>query len=214
MFSFFKSTNYLKISVVLFTIATSLSCSNSLTFTQAEMDLIGSDSIAGKMRLFIIDNPADTLVLRSISTDLTKTDFQSAYYSTLKKRMMVTVLDTANTGVGIAAPQVGINKRLIIVQRYDKVGGPYECYANARLLELSQDCSLIREGCLSVPNRQDSVMRSNMVVVSYLDDKSFTEKIDTIRGFTAVIFQHEIDHLEGILYIDKAASRDKMMSTK
>ncbi len=209
MFSFLKSANCLKSGVVSLIIAASLSGCSSLSFTQADMNLIGSDSTSGIMRLFVIDNPADTLVLRSVSTDLTKEDLQSEYYSILKKRMMATVLDTANTGVGIAAPQVGINKRLIIVQRIDKVGGPYEFYVNPKLLELSKEKSLIREGCLSVPNRSDSVMRSNKVVVSYLDEKSLTEKIDTVGGFSAIIFQHEIDHLEGVLYIDKAASGNK-----
>lgn len=209
MFSFLKSKNNLKIGVALFIFAASLSSCKSVSFTSSEMALIGSDSISGKMRLFIIDNPQDTLVLRRISTDLTTPDIQSDYYNTLKKRMMATVLDTANTGVGIAAPQVGVNKRLVIVQRMDKKGEPYECYANAKILELSKDCSIGREGCLSVPNRSDSVMRSKTVVVSYLDEASLTQKTDTVHGFTAVIFQHEIDHLEGILYIDKSIHRDK-----
>lgn len=199
--------NYLKATVAIsaaiaFTLST-LSCTKPVTFTQSEMQLIGADSTAGIMRLFTIDNPLDTAVLRSISSDLTMEDLKSQYYTTLKTRMLATVMDTTNAGVGIAAPQVGVNKRLVAVQRIDKKGDPFELYANIRFLELSKECSWGWEGCLSVPNRRDTVLRSNRVVISYLDDKSFKQKTDTISGFTAVIFQHEVDHLEGILYIDR-----------
>ncbi len=180
-----------------------LSCTKPITFTQSELDLIGSDSTAGIMRLFVVDNPADTLVLRSVSSDLTAEDVKSDYYNTLKKRMLATVLDTANAGVGIAAPQVGINKRLVAVQRLDKAGEPFEFYANIRFLELSGECKWGWEGCLSVPGKRDTVQRSTRVIISYIDDNTFTERRDTIEGFTAVIFQHEVDHLEGILYTDR-----------
>lgn len=193
--------------VVLFafiaTLYCTFSCTKPITFTQSELDLIGSDSTAGIMRLFIVDNPADTLVLRSVSSDLTAEDVKSDYYNTLKKRMLATVLDTANAGVGIAAPQVGINKRLVAVQRLDKDGEPFEFYANIRLIELSKECKWGWEGCLSVPGKRDTVQRSTRVIISFLDDNTFKEKRDTIEGFTAVIFQHEVDHLEGILYTDR-----------
>ena len=179
------------------------SCTKPVTFTQSEIQLIGADSTAGIMRLFTINNPSDTTVLRSVSSDLSIEDLKSQYYSILKTRMLATVMDTTNAGVGIAAPQVGVNKRLVAVQRLDKAGEPFELYANIRFLELSKECAWGWEGCLSVPNMRDTVLRSTKVVISYLDDKSFVQKTDTISGFTAVIFQHEVDHLEGILYIDR-----------
>jgi len=186
------------------TIFCAFSCTKPITFTQSELDLIGSDTTAGMMRLFVVDNPTDTLVLRSVSSDLTSEDIKSDYYSTLKKRMLATVLDTANLGVGIAAPQVGVNKRLVAVQRLDKEGEPFEFYANIRFIELSKECKWGWEGCLSVPGKRDTVQRSTRVIISFLDDNTLTERTDTIEGFTAVIFQHEVDHLEGILYTDKA----------
>lgn len=206
-----KNSSSLSI-ILLAIIATFLcvySCTKPLTFTQSELDLIGTDSTAGIMRLFVADNPADTLVLRSVSSDLTSEDIKSGYYSTLKKRMLATVLDTANTGVGIAAPQVGINKRLVAVQRLDKEGEPFELYANIRFVELSKECKWGWEGCLSVPGKRDTVQRSTRVIISFLDDNTLTEKRDTIEGFTAVIFQHEVDHLEGILYTDRTQKQIK-----
>ncbi|OFY39070.1 MAG: peptide deformylase [Bacteroidetes bacterium GWF2_40_14] len=187
------------------------SCTKPITFTQSELDLIGMDSTAGIMRLFVVDNPTDTLVLKSVSSDLTTEDIKSDYYNTLKKRMMATVLDTANAGVGIAAPQVGINKRVVAVQRLDKEGEPFEFYANIRFVELSKECKWGWEGCLSVPGKRDTVQRSTRVVISFIDEKTFTEKKDTIEGFTAVIFQHEVDHLEGILYTDRAQKQSKLL---
>lgn len=192
------------------TLFCTLSCTKPITFTQSELDLIGSDSTAGIMRLFVVDNPADTLVLRSTSSNLTAEDVKSDYYKTLKKRMLATVLDTANAGVGIAAPQVGINRRLVAVQRLDKEGEPFEFYANIRFLELSKECKWGWEGCLSVPGKRDTVQRSTRVIISYIDDNTFAEKRDTIEGFTAVIFQHEVDHLEGILYTDRASKQLKL----
>lgn len=179
------------------------SCAKPVTFTQSEIQLIGTDSTAGIMRLYTVDNPSDTVVLRNVSSDLTIEDLKSTYYTILKTRMLATVLDTTNAGVGIAAPQVGVNKRLIAVQRLDKQGEPFELYANIQFLDLSKECAWGWEGCLSVPNKRDTVLRSTKVVISYLDDKSFKQKTDTISGFTAIIFQHEVDHLEGILYTDR-----------
>lgn len=198
-----KYMRNLKIIVVLFVIAFTASCSKSLTFTQSEIELIGSDSTAGKMRVYTMNRPADTLVLRGVSSYFTLEDLKSDYYKILKKRMLITVLDSANAGVGIAAPQVGIGKRLVAVQRLDKEGEPFEFYANIKFLDLSQERKWGWEGCLSIPNKRDTVLRSNRVIISFLDDKTFTEKNDTIVGFTAVIFQHEIDHLQGILYTDR-----------
>jgi peptide deformylase len=105
-------------------------------------------------------------------------------------------------GVGIAAPQVGILKNIIWVQRFDKEDFPFEVYINPRILSystLKQDC---QEGCLSIPDRSDTTRnRSYAIMIDYdkIDGSHHTEMIE---DFTAVIFQHEIDHLNGILYLD------------
>jgi len=178
-------------------------CSKPLTFTTHEIETIGNDSTAGIMPLYTVDDPADTAILNAVSPDLTIEDLKSDYYKTLKMRMLATVKDTTNEGVGIAAPQVGVSKRLVAVQRLDKEGEPFEFYPNIHFISLSEDRAWGWEGCLSVPGMRDTVLRSKSVVISYIDDIDFTEKRDTIVGFTAVIFQHEVDHLDGILYIER-----------
>ena len=104
--------------------------------------------------------------------------------------------------MGIAAPQVGLLRRLVAVQRFDKEGEPFEFFVNPEIIELGEDTELGGEGCLSVPEIRGEVMRAQSLVLRYRDAK-FDEHTEHIEGFTAVIFQHEIDHLDGVLFIDK-----------
>ena len=158
------------------------------------------------MRVWQTTDREDSLFLRLKAKPLSKKEIQSPYFSILKKRMLFTVNDTVQPGVGIAAPQVGISRCLIAVQRFDKPGEPFEFYINPRLVYMSDRKKTGREGCLSIPDRQGMVARSTDIVVRYLDENSLEEKQDTVSGFTSVIFQHETDHLSGVLYIDKLAN--------
>ena len=177
-------------------------------FTAAELKIInGSDSI---MRVLTIEDESDLAVLRTNSTDLSQVCLQSDEYDRLAELMVATVTHPSQDGVGIAAPQVGINRRIVAVQRFDKEGEPFEVYPNIRIVWASDSVAMGPEGCLSVPDRRGDVLRSQEIVIEYADMKaasSAKETIpmvrDTISGFTAVIFQHEIDHLKGILYIDR-----------
>lgn len=177
-------------------------------FTAAELKIInGSDSI---MRVLTIEDESDLAVLRTNSTDLSLVGLQSDEYDRLAELMVATVTHPSQDGVGIAAPQVGINRRIVAVQRFDKEGEPFEVYPNIRIVWASDSVAMGPEGCLSVPDRRGDVLRSQEIVIEYADMKaasSAKETIpmvrDTISGFTAVIFQHEVDHLKGILYIDR-----------
>jgi peptide deformylase len=177
-------------------------------FTVAELKIInGSDSI---MRVLTIEDESDLAVLRASSTDLSLAALQSDEYDRLAELMVATVTHPSQDGVGIAAPQVGINRRIVAVQRFDKEGEPFEVYPNIRIVWASDSVAFGPEGCLSVPDRRGEVKRSQEIIIEYADMKaasSAKETIpmvrDTISGFTAVIFQHEIDHLDGILYIDR-----------
>lgn len=181
-------------------------CGDKNSFSDYETDLIGTDSTAGIMRVLKVNNKQDVTVLRGVSLPFTREDLRSDLFRILKKRMLATVLDTANPGVGIAAPQVGISRRLVAVQRFDKPGEPFEFYANIYVKESSPGKKYGWEGCLSIPDKRDTVLRSEWIIISYTDEATFTEKSDTVSGFTAVIFQHETDHLEGILYTDRTES--------
>lgn len=178
------------------------------SWTAEETERIGTQADT-RMRLWTIDNPQDSIFLRQTATPLTRQDMGTSQFSTLKQRMLKTVTDPQNEGVGIAAPQVGIARTLIAVQRLDKQGAPFECYVNPELVELSGQKRSGREGCLSVPGMNGKVERSEWVILEHNDQQTFERRRDTIRGFTAVIFQHETDHLKGILYIDKAEDLNK-----
>lgn len=181
-------------------------------FTPEELALInGADSI---MRVLTIDNPADSAVLRTPSRDIPAEALTSADFKRLAELMLATVKHPSQDGVGIAGPQVGINRRVVAVQRYDKepiecngvVDHPFEVYPNIRIVWASDSLIPGPEGCLSVPNQRGVVMRSPEIVIEYASMTSAGEATmikDTVKGFTAVIFQHEIDHLDGTLYIDR-----------
>ena len=158
------------------------------------------------MRVLTTDVPEDSAFLRGTASELTRSDMASPLFSRLSRLMVATMADSSMQGVGIAAPQVGIAKRVVAVQRFDKDGEPVEVYPNLRIVSFSGEPVPGREGCLSIPGYYGVVKRYPRVVVSYSDTLSFETVSDTVSGFTAVIFQHEADHLDGVLYIDRADS--------
>lgn len=182
-------------------VAAITACGEAPGFSAAEIRLINAGE-GGIMHLLTVDNPADSVLLRGKSAPMAAAALQSADYAVLRERMLATVLDSLNTGVGIAAPQVGIFRRMVAVQRFDKSGEPFEFYLNPEIIEYSVETAPSREGCLSVPDLYGEVERSQRIVLRYHDER-FVEQTEAIEGFTAVIFQHEIDHLDGILYIDR-----------
>lgn len=173
-------------------------------FTKEELALIhGADSI---MRVLTIEDSLDNAVLRATSTDLPESALLSEDYARLAELMVRTVTHPSQDGVGIAGPQVGINRRVVAVQRFDKEGEPFEVYPNIRIVWASDSLAAGPEGCLSVPDRRGDVLRSTEIVIEYTHlNNDVQTKRDTVKGFTAVIFQHETDHLDGILYIDRCS---------
>lgn len=155
------------------------------------------------MRVLRTDNNADSTLLRTESTNIAAEDFSSPELQTLISGMLATVQDTVQPGVGIAAPQVGIFRRLIIVQRFDKSGEPFEPYLNPRITWYSDSLRTGGEGCLSVPDIYGKVTRPSQIVVEFDKADGSGRTSDTVSGFTAVIFQHEADHLDGILFTDR-----------
>lgn len=170
-------------------------------FSAAEQETIRSGG-EGIMRVLTVDDRSDSLTLRRKSAPMVEGMERADDYETLRRRMLATVQDPENTGVGIAAPQVGILRRMIAVQRFDKPGEPFEIYLNPKIVEYSAETAPGREGCLSIPDRSGEVKRAQRITLRYRDEQ-FAERLERISGFTAVIFQHEIDHLDGILYTDR-----------
>ncbi len=103
-------------------------------------------------------------------------------------------------GIGIAAPQVGIHKRIIIVDTPDQ--GP-RAFFNPVITQRSFKMINGTEGCLSVPECSGIVKRHRSVTVKTYNEQGVEETINA-TDLLAIIFQHEIDHLDGILFIDRA----------
>jgi peptide deformylase len=109
----------------------------------------------------------------------------------------------ATDGVGIAAPQVGLNIRATVVMLDYKTDDPYVIFArNPVIIERSDETKEGYEGCLSVPDVGGLVRRNRWVRVEYLDETG-EQVVMRAEGPNAVLWQHEIDHLDGILYTDK-----------
>ncbi|SHE34551.1 peptide deformylase [Tissierella praeacuta DSM 18095] len=115
------------------------------------------------------------------------------------KILLDDMIDTMNEaeGVGLAAPQVGVLRRAVVI---DVGEGPIKLI-NPVITEMKGE-EIDIEGCLSVPNRSGTVSRPQWVKVRYLDENG-KEKVLEGTGLLARAICHEIDHLEGILYIDK-----------
>ena len=175
-----------------------MSCSSEFTSTEREIIYSGESEI---MRVMSIANEQDSLLLRTPSKPLNKKLLQQDEFQTLCFRMLATVQNPENEGVGIAAPQVGILRRLVAVQRFDKEGKPFEFFINPEIVDKDSVLVAGGEGCLSVPEIYEDVERSQRITLRYYD-ANFVQHEEVIEGFTAVIFQHEIDHLDGKLFID------------
>ncbi len=126
----------------------------------------------------------------------------------------------ADRGVGLAAPQVGLLKRMIVIdaeQEDDENGkhiqGKPMFLINPEIIASSEETIVFCEGCLSVPGQKADVVRHQKVTVRY-QDKEGKQKTIEAEDYLAVILQHEIDHLDGILYIDHLSRLKRSMLLK
>jgi len=123
-----------------------------------------------------------------------------------------------NIGVGLAAPQVGLPLRLAVIEikpldpRLEVEPFPKTVVINPTILKYSKKQSPKWEGCLSLKNVAAEAMRSNSVTVHYWDEKG-KPHTQQYTGFAAQVFQHEIDHLNGILYVDRVKDIKTLVST-
>lgn len=174
------------------------SCKSNL-LTHSEKKIINTGPADSAMYVLSVFNVEDSVVLRKISRPLNRP--HNKHLVLLTQRMLNTVTHPDVGGVGIAAPQVGINRRLILVQRFDKEGEPFEAYFNPVIISSSTETITRDEGCLSIPGCRGPVERPDAIEVKYKHPEG-KEVTEMVKGFTARIFQHEIDHLNGVLYTD------------
>ena len=114
-------------------------------------------------------------------------------------------------GIGLAAPQLGVLKRVIVVdiQREGVQTGPL-CMANPEIVDVSEEDASYEEGCLSVPEHYAEVSRPRWVKIRYLDKDNEIRTMEA-EGLVATCLQHEMDHLDGILFIDKISALKRNM---
>jgi peptide deformylase len=166
-------------------------------------------------RILTIDNPADLAVLKQISAPVEAVDDDV-------RALMDDMLETmyAAPGIGLAAAQIGDLRRVVVMDLHDgepttdaevvdeagedaepNRGANPRFFANPEILWASDELFQYEEGCLSLPEYFDTVERPARIRIAYLnrDNQRIEEEID---GLYAVCFQHELDHLEGVLFID------------
>lgn len=105
---------------------------------------------------------------------------------------------TSHHGVGIAAPQIGISKRFFVMNP----DGHVKKVLNPTILAYGSACCEMEEGCLSIPGIHSKVRRPRRITVRYTDETG-TEIEEELKDFPARVFQHEYDHLDGILFVDR-----------
>jgi peptide deformylase len=129
------------------------------------------------------------------------------------RQLMDDMLDTMYDapGIGLAAPQIGELKRVIVldIDREDLQTGPL-LMANPEIVEASDEDATYEEGCLSLPEHYSDVSRPAKVTVRYLDRDSETKEM-VCEGLLATCVQHEIDHLDGILFVDHISALKRNM---
>ena len=140
-----------------------------------------------------IPNPS----LRERSRELTADEITTPEFQAYLDQLVFTMW--SSDGVGIASPQVGKNIRAIVVNMNHQA----ECFMNPELLKVSDAMMESEEGCLSVPGQYGIVDRHKKITVRALNRHGRRTEFE-VRHFPSTIFQHEIDHLNGILFIDKA----------
>jgi len=129
-------------------------------------------------------------------------------------------------GVGLAAPQIGKSIRIFVIDASPfaqddtlsdsdraQLKGFERVFINPRITDQQGDAWAFSEGCLSIPDVREEVLRQEIINIEYMDE-NFKKYSQTLNGIAARIFQHEYDHLEGILFTDKLSSLKKRILKK
>ena len=199
-----KKLNILLLFVVGFVF---LSCGDNAAFSTVEKALINEGDADVPFRVLQVTNPQDSVLLRTPCSDVTH--FAGDHNFNLLIARLKTTL-ALEDGVGIAAPQVGILKNVFLFMRLDLPDTPVVVVVNPRIVHHpAATVCFERDGCLSIPDLRGNSVRYPWVEVEYYNENGILvrEKLEghsrAAGNFSAVIFQHEYDHLQGTLFIDK-----------
>lgn len=160
--------------------------------------------ISTNMPKLTIETGDDNEILRSVSDIIKPTELKQ--YRSLAENMVKHIKNPDNGWVGLAAPQVWVNKRLIVVslmRDYDDENYKTIAMVNPEIIEHSENKVSEAEGCLSVPGESGDVKRWEWIKVTFIDPEGRKYAM-RLESLAARIVQHEIDHLDGILFTDKA----------
>jgi peptide deformylase len=152
--------------------------------------------------------------LKTVSTPV---EVVGAELQTLIDDMFETMYDAP--GIGLAAIQVGVPKRLLVIDLQEKDEETEQTireplvFINPEILEVSEELTVYNEGCLSVPEQYADVARPSVVKAKWLDRDGNTH-VEELDGLLATCLQHEMDHLEGILFIDHLSRLKRDMVIK
>jgi len=148
-------------------------------------------------RILTVGDPADVKILRQVSDPVERVDDE---LRALMDDMLETMYDAP--GIGLAAVQVGVPKRVIVMDLAREGEEPAPRYfVNPEIFDANEDEAPYEEGCLSVPEIYDAVDRPTRCKVRYLNYDG-EEVVEEAEGLAAVCNQHEMDHLNGVLFID------------
>ena len=159
-----------------------------------------------EFKILKLGNP----ILRQTAKELTKEEILSSEIQELIPKMW-DVMNNAG-GIGLAAPQIGISIQLAVIklesesERYDNLENSDEFVVfNPKLEVIDKQKQGFWEGCLSVPGLRGYVERPRKLRIKYLDECAIEKEI-VVEDFLATVFQHELDHLFGYLYVDRLNS--------
>lgn len=151
-------------------------------------------------------------VLRKVTEDITPD------YPELQQLIqnMFETLQQAE-GIGLAAPQIGLPIRLVIIdldplaEDFPEYKDFRKVYINAHIIETSNETDSMEEGCLSLPGIHEKVTRPTRIRVQYADE-NFNEHDEWVDGYLARVMQHEFDHLEGKVFVDRLSPLRRQMN--
>ena len=126
----------------------------------------------------------------------------------LAKDMLITMYSAK--GIGLAAPQVGVQKRILVIDlNFEDPESPPNVFINPEIISSSASVDTYEEGCLSIPGVYLNVVRPSSIKLSYRDEMGRPKKMNA-EGLMARCIQHEIDHLNGVLFVDKVTDQDEL----
>ena len=145
----------------------------------------------------ISDKPEEVLLLHSRSREI---DFDSPHIDILISQMQKAVI--AYRGLGLAAVQIGIPVRVVLMKQYMDRDSIFKVFINPEVLHKSSATQISREACLSLPNDEDHFIRRSLRLKVSYQTLSGRTVIESFTGLDAAVFQQEIDHLNGVLIQD------------